>query len=172
MVNEHKKLKESVLYISQVAEPDDTFAKVKLCKLLYNIDFEAYLQFGKSVTEETYRKLEQGTVPTAVFSLLEDDKDVVLVNRLFHGYTQQKPVAMRDAETSIFTVEEIALINLVVRRHWGQTGTQMSNESHNFIGWRLAKDNEIIPLQAALLEDRDLTESEKLYAKQFDMSAV
>ena len=51
------KLRELILYLARESEGDDYFGVVKLNKLLFYIDFEAYRRFGKSVTEQEYQAL-------------------------------------------------------------------------------------------------------------------
>jgi Protein of unknown function (DUF4065) len=58
------KFKELVIYLCAAAEQagDEGFGMVKLNKLLYRADFEAYRLLGHSVTGETYEKQEYGPV--------------------------------------------------------------------------------------------------------------
>ncbi len=50
------KLRELVLYLATLSEGDATFGKVKLNKLLFYADFNAYLKFGKPITGHEYQK--------------------------------------------------------------------------------------------------------------------
>src|ERR1700733_4521543 len=56
------KFKELVLYLSQRSAGDEGFGAVKLNKLLYRSDFEAYRLLGRPITGETYIKQEFGPV--------------------------------------------------------------------------------------------------------------
>jgi hypothetical protein len=58
------KFKEMVLYfaIRSAASRDEGFGMVKLNKLLYRADFEAYRTLGCSITGETYERQEFGPV--------------------------------------------------------------------------------------------------------------
>jgi Protein of unknown function (DUF4065) len=58
------KFKELVVYLSAASAraADDGFGMVKLNKLLYRADFEAYRLLGHSITGETYEKQEFGPV--------------------------------------------------------------------------------------------------------------
>ncbi len=51
---------------------------------------------------------------------------------------QKRPVALRQADLRPFSPEEIDLINNVVRHFWRMTASQVSDISHQFLGWQLA----------------------------------
>ena len=51
------KLKELILYICEKSKDDPNFDMDKLNWLLYNIDFEAYKKFGKSITGSVYIRM-------------------------------------------------------------------------------------------------------------------
>src|ERR1035437_1475045 len=57
------KLRELVLYIATASEGDEPFGKVKLNKILFFADFEAYRRFVRSITGHEYQKLAQGPAP-------------------------------------------------------------------------------------------------------------
>src|SRR5919109_351200 len=57
------RLKELVLYLACASETADPgFGMVKLNKLLYRADFEAFRRLGHSLTGETYQKQAYGPV--------------------------------------------------------------------------------------------------------------
>ena len=58
------KFKEMVLYfaVRSAEARDEGFGMVKLNKLLYRADFEAYRTLGQSITGETYERQEFGPV--------------------------------------------------------------------------------------------------------------
>ncbi len=57
------KFRELFLYIAESCAEDPRFGAVKLNKILYYADFEAYRRLGEPITGDTYRKLSEGPAP-------------------------------------------------------------------------------------------------------------
>lgn len=174
IIDPDKKLRELVLYISQESEGDDFFGMVKLNKLLFNIDFVAYRATGISVTGQTYQALEQGPAPKRMLPILknmEKRSEVALREEPFFGYTQKRPLALRQAELSLFSSDEIVLVDRMIKRFWKMKATQISEQSHAFVGWSLAEKGEAIPYGVALLGRDELTEQQKKHAAHAEKRA-
>lgn len=148
------KFKELVLYICHRSHADKRFGATKLNKLLFYADFIAYLKFGQPITGHPYRRLDKGPVPRRILPLLKEMQakgDVAISTHDFHGKTQKRTLALRDADVSCFTAPEIALVTSLIDDFWGMNAKQMSEVSHQFRGWKLAADGEDIPYQVALV---------------------
>ncbi len=174
LTDSNKKLRELVLHIAQESEGDSFFGVVKLNKLLFNIDFVAYRRTGKSVTEQPYQALEQGPAPKRMFPILKDMQrhgHLALREEPFFGYTQKRPIALREAELSMFSSDEIVLIDRTIKRFWKMSATQISENSHEFVGWFLAEKKEIIPYSVALLGTADLSEKQIKHASVIEKRA-
>jgi|SRR5271156_6347042 len=159
-----KKFRELVLYIAQESEGDDFFGVVKLNKLLFNVDFFFYRATGTSVTGQKYQALDQGPAPKRMLPVLqgmEKRGDIKLREEPFFGYMQKRPLALREAELSLFSSDEIVLVDRVIKRFWKMSATQISEQSHQFLGWHLAAKGEMIPYSVALLGRDELTDEEK-----------
>jgi hypothetical protein len=159
-----KKLQELILYISMKSEGDEGFGKVKLNKLLFFSDFLAYLYHGASITGQNYQALQQGPAPKAMLPVLNamlELGEVAVREKEYHGLKQQRVFSLRPPDTSIFDPKEIALVDEVVTKHWGQNGADVSEKSHKFIGWALAKQGEAIPYSVVMVGRRDLTINER-----------
>jgi Protein of unknown function (DUF4065) len=162
-----KKLREVALYLSDKSQGDETFGATKLNKLLFYADFLAYLNFGKPITGQEYFRLPKGPAPrrwVPVRDQMIKDGDLRIKKAEFHGFPQDKPIALRDPDLSDFSGEEIALIAKLVELHRGKTASEISDESHGFIGWKLAAEKETIPYEVVRLRKRPLTEKEHRYA--------
>jgi hypothetical protein len=152
------KLRELVLYIATASEGDEPFGKVKLNKILFFADFEAYRRFGRSITGHEYQKLAQGPAPRALLPLfpglckpaLPDDNLAVRVND-YYGRNQERPFALRVPNTKKFAPEELRLVDDLVKKFWGRNAAAMSGRSHLFVGWQVAKLGETIPYHQALI---------------------
>jgi hypothetical protein len=62
---------------------------------------------------------------------------------------------------SLFTKQEKDLIFEVVQRFRNFNATQISDESHLFLGWKLANRNETIPYGLVLIGNRKPTDAER-----------
>ena len=160
--------RELVLHIARQSEGDESFGAVKLNKLLFRIDFTAYVKFGKSVTGQEYFALEHGPAPRRMKPVLLSMKaHEEAATRMddFHGYRQRRTFALREADLSQFGPQEIALVDHVIRDCWDQHGTDLSEASHDFIGWKVAAEGETIPYSVALVCRREPTKTEQEIAK-------
>jgi len=159
-----KKLQELILYISMKSEGDEGFGKVKLNKLLFFSDFLAFLYHGSAITGQDYQALQQGPAPKAmlpVLNAMQKRGEVAVRENEYHGLKQQRVFSLRPPDTSVFDAKQIALVDEVITKHWGQNGADVSEKSHKFIGWALAKRGETIPYSVVMVGKRDLTISER-----------
>ena len=161
------KLRELVLYLATLSEGDATFGKVKLNKLLFYADFNAYLKFGKPITGHEYQKLKNGPAPRRLLPVIPSlgnppgpDRDVGVRQDTFHGWNQYRPLALRQPDTSVFSVQESELVRELVDHFKGKTAREMSDRSHLFIGWQLAEEGETIPYETALTSFRKPNDGE------------
>ncbi len=149
-----RKLRELILFVAKESEGDAPFGAVKQNKLLFYIDFNAYLQFGKPVTGHEYRKLQQGPVPRKLLPImrsLKNGRECVIANRVYFGRTLKRTMALRDPDVSVFDAQEIYLAHSIIREFWGKDASEMTAISHKFIGWKVAEDDETIPYSVALV---------------------
>ena len=169
------KLRELVLYICTASESDEAFGSVKLNKLLFYSDFLSYLENGTPITGQEYFKLEHGPAPRLMRPLIDDMKaneQLAIAERSYYGRQQKKPVALREADLTKFSAQEIAVVDQVLRAFQDHNGKELSELSHNFAGWQLAEEGETIPYSSALLHKGELTAQERRWAQEIDMTNV
>ena len=164
---DNTKLRELVLYVAVLSEGDPAFGKVKLNKLLFFADFTAYLMFGKPITGHEYQKLQKGPAPRQLLPVIPaleippgDDPDIAVRESTFYGYKQYRPLALRPPNMDIFAFKESELVKELVENFKGKTAMTMSDQSHLFIGWQLAKIGETIPYETALVSFREPNDTE------------
>lgn len=151
------KLGELILYIAQQSEGDERFGATKLNKLLFYADFLHYVQYGRSITGQAYQRLEQGPAPRRLLPVrhrLTETEAALVVDRQFYGKRQQRLIALRDPDLTVFSATEIAVVHEVLRRCWGMNGGELSDASHRFLGWLWAESGETIPYNVALIQRR------------------
>jgi hypothetical protein len=171
-----EKFKELILYIAQQSEGDSTFGATKLNKILFFCDFLSYRAYGESITGQRYFKLPFGPAPRAlkpVVNELIDAEACIKVSRSRFGFPQETILAKREANLDVFRSRDIALADYVLRHLRDNDATEVSNLSHEFIGWQLAGDQEDIPFETIFLGDPrkvKLTEEEIRYGQELSES--
>jgi hypothetical protein len=144
---ETRKLRELILYIADRMERDDHAGqgRIKLAKLLWLSDFEAFRRFGKSITGARYVADELGPAPVDELLALRDlEGSGALVQEA--GYDRQKlPRAQRPSDTTEFTEGELAVVNEMLDRYRAWTGSQLVDLAHEFPGYKIAKRGGEVP---------------------------
>lgn len=159
-----EKMRELILYLAAKSETDPRFSSTKLNKLLFYCDFGAYRQLGRSITGHSYQKLQFGPVPKVMLPILEQmklDRECVEIERDHFGRSQRRVVALRAPDVSLFTAEELRLADRILEELWRSNATEVSDLSHDFIGWKAAALNEIIPYETVFVGDPGLPVSEE-----------
>lgn len=160
------KLKELTLHIAQRCATHQLFGKIKLNKILFFADVNAYLHRGRPITGVNYVKREFGPVPEHMserIKELQDARDAALEERDMPDMTQQKRVvALRKPDLSMFTAEDISIVSEVIDWFRPVSANDVSEISHKSVGWDVARMGEIIPLATAIIPDvqRPLTPKE------------
>lgn len=158
-----KKLKELILYIAQRCESDPAFGATKLNKVLFFSDFIAFRRFGKPITGHPYFKLPQGPAPRRMLPILkqlEKDGSFKNVERWVGAYQVKKPTSLREPNLAGFSAEEIAIVDEMIAQCAAMTAKQVSDFSHQFIGWQVANAEEDIPYGTAWVRPRPLEQNE------------
>lgn len=158
------KLRELILLISEWSASDPKFGAIKLNKLLFHADFSAFLTFGAAITGQEYFKLPQGPAPRrlkAVTEAMKERGDFAWQEIPYFGHTQKKPIALRPADPSKFSSAEVKLVHQTVEKFWKMGATEISEQSHIFLGWQAARLQEKIPYSTALVSRRRPTEHER-----------
>jgi hypothetical protein len=164
-----QKFRELILYIARESEQDEHFGATKLNKILFYSDFWAYRKLGHSITGQQYQKLGKGPAPRRLLPnvrKMEDHGDCVVAEREYFGRTQKVLLARREPDLSLFSGTEIAIVRDIIERLRNFNATDVSELSHQFIGWKLAEEGEDIPYSTVLLGNpRPPTPAEIEYGK-------
>lgn len=106
---DRSKFKELVLYLSAASTADEGFGMVKLNKLLYHADFEAYRLLGHSITGATYEKQAYGPVARELPLVLDElGRSGYLRWEFSHAgpYTRKVPSPAEHPDLSLFASDE------------------------------------------------------------------
>ena len=168
MLFNRDKFKTLVHYVIWRAGKRDWFGAVKLNKVLWFSDTEAFAHTGKSITGATYTRQQFRPVPKAIMpvrSELERDGaiSVARVNKLDRMTPLKKPSEMR----ALFTDAEMAIVDYWIEHiATYETAQSISAKSHDY-AWQIASLGETLPMTASLaVRIRAPDGSEMDWAKQ------
>lgn len=163
-----KKLRELILYIASRMEQDDHAGqgRIKLAKLLWLSDFEAYRRFGESITGARYVADELGPAPVDELLALRDlEGSGYLV--LEPGYDRQRlPRAQRPADLSVFTEGELAVVNEMLDQHRASTGKQLVDLAHEFPGYKITELGQDVGYHTVHIDPEGPTEHDLARAEE------
>ena len=153
---DERKFAELVLYVAEQLVDDPEGGAVKLNKTLWWAECAHMRTYGRSITGAEYQKLAQGPAPRRLLPVrnrLLESGAARMEPASYMGKQQQRLVPIRPADTSVLSPEETALVDQVIREIKGRNATELSQDSHREIGWRVVNDGETIPLETAFLAD-------------------
>ncbi len=160
---EPDRLAELTKYIVHRSASDHLFGKVKLVKLIAYADFTAYQELGESITGATYCKLEHGPAPRSLPDTLKslvDSGDLEAQGLAVGPYKQLRYVALSEPDTDLFSAEEIAVVDSILRRFESTGGKAISAASHrDFAGWEMVEEFDDIPYRTALISKDEPAEA-------------
>ena len=164
-----RKFAEMVLYIARTSEKDPHFGAVKLNKILYYADFNAYRRLGHSITGAEYQKLNEGPAPREMVSMRKtmlDSQSAVIESRPFFNTVQQRIIAVKDPDVSVFSIKEMEIIDETISVLWNMSARQASELSHTEIGWKVARPGETIPYPTAWLSSDPIPQEAEEYWRE------
>jgi hypothetical protein len=172
-----RKLQELILFLAYRSEDDPRFGSTKLNKQLFFADFLAYVKLGKAITGHVYQKLPNGPAPRRMVPIIRDmvgAGSLAIQERDHFGRTQKVPVALRQADLQRFTSDEIAVVTEVLDTLRRKNAKGVSGLSHQFAGWKLAKERETIPYEVALVAFKKPRKKdiEKALAMRVELAAL
>ena len=172
------KFKELVVYLSAASEraADDGFGMVKLNKLLYRADFEAYRLLGHSITGETYEKQEFGPVARDLPIVL-DELGAAGRLRWEHiprgSHTRNVPRITEDpdaiADMSCFSPDEREVIENTLRELAVYGGKDVSEWSHeDSVGWKAVPEyGQAIDYASAVISTEPFSEQDLDHVRSY-----
>jgi len=144
------KLRELILFIADRCA-DEKVGDVYLNKVLFFSDAFALQHLGEPITGARYQKLPLGPAARPLVPLrndMIDDGDVEVEMAGKRRVTR----ALRKPDMSIFSDEEVKLVERVMDLFRGYSATVVSDASHDLSpGWNLVEIGEDIPLQSQLI---------------------
>ena len=163
--NDEEKLKQLILYVSRKCANQLGFGSTKLNKILYFSDFLVYANTGEPLTGVDYQRLQYGPAPRRmkpVLDELQESSQMAMQETLIAGrYTRKKPVNLVAPDLSLFSAEEIAVVDEVIENLEELTASDTSQVSHDWGGWQYARDGDIIPYESVFISNRPINQSDR-----------
>ncbi|AUH32727.1 Panacea domain-containing protein [Paracoccus tegillarcae] len=157
-----RKLKELIVYISDRCADDNSFGAIMLNKILYHSDFRAFERTARPITGTQYFKLPQGPAPKALLPVrreLIDEGAITLQQVPIGDYTQDRTIAHRKAALSLFSDDEIAIVDEVIEELRGMPAVEISEASHD-VRWRALQMRDTMPYSYVALSNKAVTANE------------
>ena len=110
--------------------------KKKLAKLLYFADFDFYEKFQKSITGGVYSAFPKGPLPSELGSItaVMEKKQELKITSVREWGEQYAPTevykCLVDPDTSVFSEDEIKMLDRVASRYGNLNGEQLAELSH------------------------------------------
>jgi hypothetical protein len=157
-----QRFRELIVYIAQQCASASYFGATKLNKVLYHSDFRAFERFGVPITGMKYFRLPRGPAPQALKPIQQEliAEGAIMIKRETVGPREQhRTVALRAPILEHFTLDEIKIVDEVIKEVWGQCAREVSDASHD-IRWRVLCDRDLIPYEFAFLSSDRITAAE------------
>jgi hypothetical protein len=103
---------------------------------------------------------------------MQEEQELAFQRIPYFNRIQNKPIALRGPDLKRFKPQEVSLIEGVIQKWNGKNATEISDQSHLFIGWRVAKLKETIPYSTALIGFRAPTQDEYCRGIKLESLAV
>jgi len=165
--NADSKLIEVLRFIAKANVKNMKFGKLKLAKTMFYSDFRAHYALGAPVTGLAYEKRDNG--PVFLVGLWDrikagDIENLRIERRATTKRDQERLVSGQDADESVFTQSELAILRTVISELWDKDSDAVSDESHGS-AWNSVKMGQKIPYESAFIaEDVEITEEDVEFA--------
>jgi hypothetical protein len=153
-IYDEDKFAELVLYVAKKLEGDPFGGAQKLNKALAFSEFTHYRMHGRPITGAAYFKLKRGPAPRRLLPVrdrLIGAGRAELRSEWVIGYRQDRLVALDDPNLEKFSDEELDIVDQVLKALDGKTGQEVSDLSHDDMGWIVVDLEETIPYEMAFL---------------------
>ncbi len=146
-----EKFKQVLLYVLSKVGSRPNVGETVLYKLLYFIDFDYYELYEEQLMGACYIKNHHGPTPIQFKKIVDqmiDAGEIEKIKSKYYKFEQRKYLPIKDADLSVLTGRELALIDEVLERLSSKNAADISQYSHNDVPWLVAGDNEPIDYES------------------------
>ncbi len=142
-------IKKIVSILNYLARNVNYPSKMKICKLFYYADKEHFIQYGRFITEDTYKKLPYGPIPSWILDVInKPDKmlnreDLRYLNKYitFSNTTNKTIISHMPPDLDELSISEIKIFDSVIRKYKLWKAIELKDESHKETFWNDLKPN-------------------------------
>lgn len=154
------RLREMVLYVSGRCYTAERFGKVKLNKILWRADFEAFRTRGTPVTGRSYQKLAAGPAPIEMPLVLEEMRGDGFISfdvaDLGDGFVEERIRPLVKPNLRFFSQDDIGFVEESIDFYWGKSASSASELSHK-IAWKSREFLDLMPYELVFLSDEKMS---------------
>jgi hypothetical protein len=151
------RMQEMILYIAQRCAATPRFGLIKLNKILWKSDFDAYAARGVPVTGRAYQRLKFGPAPKEMAPLHREmcQTGRIKVERVDFGenIVERRTIGLVEPDLTLFSIDDLRFVDAAIDYYWDLTGTETSDDSHG-VAWSTREDHAPMPYESALLSDK------------------
>ncbi len=151
------RLRQMILYVAQRCHNATRFGGIKLNKILWKSDFDAFAARGVPVTGRAYQRLRLGPAPKEMLPLHQEMLRSGLIRVQLidfgDGVVEHRTIPLEQAKMDLFTDDDVRFVDRSIRYYWDLTGMETSDDSHG-PAWLTRANGEPMPYEAALLSER------------------
>lgn len=161
------RLRELVIYVSERCQTATRFGKIKLNKIIWKADFDAYAARRVPVTGRAYLRQKFGPVPAEMpplySEMLQDDLITVEFIKFDENITEHRTIPKVKPELRrFFSDDDMSFVDSAIGYYWELTGEESSDGSHG-VAWSTRSDGDPMPYELALLSDAAPTDEQARY---------
>lgn len=170
VVPDERKLAELILYIAKQMLADPRGGATKINKVLFAAEFAHLRTYGAPITGVPYQKLKNGPAPRRLLPVRDQlvaEGAAELRREYYMGHPLDRVAPLREPDLRLFTADEIETVDLVISDSRSKRAVEVSEESHEEVGWRMVAMGETIPYEAAFLAPAfEVTEAMRTHARK------
>lgn len=133
--------------------------KKKLAKLLYFADFDFFEKYERPITGDVYRALPMGPFPTQMTDIIEALEREQRLEKCSVTEWKENPTEVYTGtsvpDMTVFSVEEMKVIDRVIQKYGQLTGKQLEDLSHAEAPYIATEPNKEIMYELAFYRGTD-----------------
>ncbi len=141
-----ERMVEALLYVAHEGSRDPMLGKTKIYKMLVIADILAKASLGETITRWKYMRFKNGPVPYLAQKYLESSPDVKIVKVPLTNrhHPLNRVVPLREADKSMFSPEELNLLDMALGLACQGNADNISDLSHGLPAWRWTEADKMI----------------------------
>lgn len=154
------RLREATIYVCIKCNDATRFGKVKLNKILWRADFEAFRARRIPVTGTSYQKLAAGPAPLDMPLVLQELQSGKLlkieIKEHEHGYEEHRPIAIQNINYRWLNKDDLSYLDESIQYYWNKSASKASDLSHK-VAWKTRDMKGLMPYESAFFSDKIVT---------------